>query len=72
MTAWRVTVTADCIASGVCLALAPDRFALGDDGRAHPHGGTGEPDEAVLDAAASCPMEAIVIRDAGTGEPVES
>ena len=44
---------------------------FGDDGRAHPHGGTGEPDEAVLDAAASCPMEAIVIRDAETGEPVE-
>jgi ferredoxin len=30
-----------------------------------------EPDDDVLDAAASCPMEAIVIVDTETGETVE-
>ncbi|WP_305787276.1 ferredoxin [Symbioplanes lichenis] len=71
MTSWRVEVTPDCIASGVCLALAGDDFALGDDGRTHPLREVTEEREAVLDAAASCPMEAILLTDATTGEPVD-
>jgi len=71
MAAWRVTVSDECIASGSCLGIAPKRFALGDDGRSHPASALMAADEAVLDAAASCPMEAIAVRDAQTGEPVE-
>lgn len=69
--AWRVTVGPECIASGVCLSLAADRFALGDDGRSHPVTALVEPQESVLDAAASCPMEAIALHDATTGAPIE-
>lgn len=68
---WRVAVGPDCIASGVCLSLAADRFALGTDGRSHPVADLVEPQEAVRDAAASCPMEAITIHDATTGVVVE-
>ncbi len=69
--AWRVGVTPDCIASGVCLSLAADRFALGEDGRSHPVAELVAPEDAVLDAAASCPMEAITLHDVTTGEPIE-
>lgn len=68
---WRITVNSDCIGSGVCAGTAPRHFALGPDGRSHPLASTVEPDEAVLDAAISCPMEAIAVSDADTGTPVE-
>jgi ferredoxin len=70
MTSWRVDVNEDCIASGICLALAPARFVLGDDGRSHPVTPVVASDDAVLDAAASCPMEAIAVRDAVTSAPI--
>jgi ferredoxin len=68
---WRVTVNEDCIASGSCLGLAPRRFALGQDGLSHPIIELVEPDDLVLDAAASCPMEAIRVNNGETGEPIE-
>jgi ferredoxin len=71
MSTWRVTVGEQCVAAASCLGIAPARFALGDDGRSHPTGSPIEEDDAVLDAAASCPMEAISVHDAQTGEPVE-
>ena len=71
MTSWRVTVNDDCIASGSCLGIAPKRFALRDDRRSHPTSPEIEQDDAVLDAAASCPVEAISVHDADTGEPVD-
>jgi ferredoxin len=71
MATWRVTVDDACIASGSCLGVAPKRFALGDDGRSHPTSALIEPDDAVLDAVASCPMEAISVHDEQTGEPID-
>ncbi len=71
MTTWLVTVGDECIGAGSCAGVAPARFALGDDGRSHPTSELVEEDDAVLDAVASCPMEAISVRDATTGEPVE-
>jgi ferredoxin len=55
----------------LCLGLAPRRFALGQDGRSHPINELVEPDDLVLDTAASCPMEAISVHDTETGEPME-
>jgi ferredoxin len=68
---WRVHVNSDCIGSGSCIGIAPKRFDLGDDNRSHPIDEEIEPDDAVLDAVASCPMEAITVVDVATGEPVE-
>lgn len=68
---WRVRVDDACIASGSCQAIAPDRFALGTDHHAYPLTPVVEPDEAVLDAAASCPVEAITITDLDTGAVVD-
>jgi len=71
MATWRVTVSDECIAAACCLGIAPMRFALGDDGRSHPTSDVIEEEDAVLDAMISCPMEAISVFDAQTGEPIE-
>jgi ferredoxin len=68
---WRVEVSGDCIGSGVCAGTAPRHFALGEDNRSHPLSSPVAADEAVLDAAASCPMEAIRVTDADTGEEIQ-
>ncbi len=49
-----------CNGYGVCETLAPDVFALGDDGLAVLRSGVSE-DEAVREACDACPMGAITI-----------
>lgn len=66
---WRVSVNDDCIGSGCCAGVAANHFVLAD-GRSRPIHDEVAPDEAVLDAVASCPMEAIVVVDVDTGEVV--
>jgi ferredoxin len=68
---WRVTVDDACIGSGSCVGIAPGHFALGEDNRSHPVAAEIAPDEVVLDAAVSCPVEAILITDADTGAVVD-
>jgi ferredoxin len=68
---WRVRVDeGSCISSGMCLATAPNRFEFDPDQRSRPVSELIDEDEAVRDAAASCPVEAISITDAETGAPV--
>ncbi|MFY1691993.1 ferredoxin [Plantactinospora sp. WMMB782] len=64
-TAWRVSVDPQrCIGSGICAGTAPEHFRL-VDGLATPLAGTVAPADPVVDAAESCPVEAILVRDAG-------
>jgi ferredoxin len=58
-----------CSGFGSCVELAPDAFELGDDGQANRLVRTTD-DPAVVEAAATCPMGAISIFDAETGEQV--
>jgi ferredoxin len=68
---WRVTVdTERCIGSGVCLGTAPGRFRFDESQRSSPVRALTEPDDEVRDAAAGCPVEAILLADAGSGKPV--
>jgi len=68
---WRVRVDADlCIGSGMCVSTAPDRFEFDPDQHSRPVSELIGEDEAVREAAASCPVEAISIIDAETGAPV--
>jgi ferredoxin len=61
---WKVTVDRDaCIGSGICVGTAPDHFRL-DDSRSRPVAEVVGPDEILLDAAESCPSEAITVYDA--------
>lgn len=68
---WRVTVDAGlCISSGVCLGTAPGRFRFDESEHSTPVRALTEPDEQVRNAALSCPVEAITLADAATGQPV--
>lgn len=65
---WTIDVDAEvCVGSGMCIAMAPDHFRLDGD-RARPRDGRVDPDDVVVDAAESCPAEAIAVRRAATGE----
>jgi ferredoxin len=65
--AWRLAVEADtCIGSGICAGIAPSLFTLAD-GVSVPVAGPIAPEPAAIDAAESCPVEAIAVRDAGDG-----
>ena len=67
-TRWRITVDKDtCIGSAVCAGTLPNRFKIVDD-KSVPVEEVIAPDDEVLGAAESCPMEAILVTDAGTGE----
>ncbi|MDA5285010.1 ferredoxin [Streptomyces sp. Isolate_45] len=62
---WNLDVDPDvCIGSGVCAALASDRFTL-DGVLARPVTSSVEPDETLLDAADTCPAMAITVSERG-------
>jgi ferredoxin len=69
---WTVAVSDECIGSGSCTGIAPDRFQLGTDGRSRPRSAQVPADPRLLDAAACCPAEAISVVDPATGRPVEA
>jgi ferredoxin len=58
-----------CSGFGSCADLAPNLVELGPDGVARVRGAATE-DAAAVDAAGSCPMGAIAVFDAETGEQV--
>lgn len=59
-----------CIGAATCVALAPTTFELDTENKAVIKAGTTDPSETILMAAQSCPVKAIVITDAETGEQV--
>ncbi|WP_326560829.1 ferredoxin [Micromonospora sp. NBC_01796] len=62
-TRWRVSVNPNaCVSSGNCVSIARGRFELTDDG-ARPRAELLDPDDDVVEAAETCPMEAIRIID---------
>lgn len=66
-TLWRISVDkGTCIGSAVCAGTLPNRFRIVDD-KSVPVDDLIEPDEDVLGAAESCPMEAILVQDSATG-----
>ncbi|WP_042427218.1 ferredoxin [Streptacidiphilus anmyonensis] len=68
---WRVEVDRGvCISSGFCANSAPDAFRLDSARQSHPVDEEIDASEVVLAAAETCPVEAILIQMAETGEPV--
>ncbi len=62
-----------CISVGNCVAIAEDIFALDDEQIAvmtDPKTPIASDDETILMAARSCPTQAIIIKDAETGEQI--
>jgi ferredoxin len=50
-----------CIGSGLCLGIAPEHFEAGPDHRTVLRASVAEANDALNDAAACCPVEAIRI-----------
>ncbi|MEV0371999.1 ferredoxin [Streptomyces sp. NPDC050636] len=68
---WRVEVDRSvCIGSGMCVGAAPDGFRLDPARQSHPVEPEADSAESVLAAAEGCPVEAISITVAGSGEVV--
>ncbi|MFF0393983.1 ferredoxin [Kitasatospora sp. NPDC004615] len=66
-----VVVTVDqsrCIGSGLCARTAPDALTLAPNGRATPLHPTATPSPDLTEAAEMCPVEAIAVHHATTGE----
>jgi ferredoxin len=65
---WLIEVDGrTCIGSGICAGTAPGHFTL-VDGTSRPTRRETDPADQAVDAAESCPVEAISIRDKETGE----
>ncbi|MEU9506996.1 ferredoxin [Micromonospora sp. NPDC048170] len=61
---WRVHVDPmRCIGSGICAGTAPGHFVL-VGGLSRPLAERVAPDDALVDAADSCPMEAVIVSEA--------
>lgn len=68
---WRVTVDRRvCVGSGQCAGAAPKAFRLDPAHKSHPVASETDASEEVLAAAECCPVEAVAIRRADTGETV--
>lgn len=60
----KVKVIRDkCISAATCVAIAPDTFELDDEGKAIVKKVDGEDEQIILDAAKSCPTQAIEVFD---------
>lgn len=55
-----VKVTEDCIGCGTCEGIAPDFFAIEDDGLAHVTGEPAGTEAEIAEAIEACPVSAIV------------
>jgi len=65
----KVTVDLDvCVGNAMCPHIAGKTFQLNDDRQSKVIDPDGEPREVVLEAAEACPVSAITVADAETGE----
>lgn len=65
----KITVDRDeCIGDGLCANEAPETFEMDDDSKAIVLDASSESRDAIVEAAKSCPVDAIKIVDKETGE----
>jgi ferredoxin len=57
-----------CVGNAMCETFAPNVFRLNDDRQSEAVDPAGDPFEKVIEAAENCPMSAIIVEDADTGE----
>lgn len=59
-----------CVGSTMCVHTARGVFALDDSNKSSVINPRGSTEEKILEAAESCPVSAIIVEDAETGESV--
>ena len=65
----KITVNPSvCVGNAMCETYATKTFALNDDRQSSVINPEGDPEELVLEAAENCPVSAITVEDAETGE----
>ena len=65
----RVRVDHDvCVGNAMCETIAPKVFRLNDDRQSEAVDPAGDTVENILEAAENCPVSAIFVEDADTGE----
>ena len=57
-----------CVGNAMCESIAPRVFQLNEDRQSEAVNPTGDTEEKILKAAESCPVSAIFVEDADTGE----
>ena len=57
-----------CVGNAMCTAIAPGVFTLNDDRQSEVVNPAGETKGKILEAAENCPVSAIQVEDATTGE----
>ncbi len=65
----KITVDTNvCVGNATCEIYASNTFALNEDRQSMVTNPDGDPEEKVLEAAENCPVSAITVADAETGE----
>ncbi len=65
----KITVDTNiCVGNATCEIYAANTFALNDDRQSMVVSHDGDPEDKVLEAAENCPVSAITVADAETGE----
>jgi len=57
-----------CVGNAMCETFATNTFTLNEDRQSAVADPDGDPEETVLEAAENCPVSAITVKDAETGE----
>ena len=57
-----------CVGNAMCETIAPRVFRLNDNRQSEAVDPAGDPVEQVMEAAENCPVSAITVEDADTGE----
>jgi ferredoxin len=57
-----------CVGNAMCTTIAPAVFVLNDDRQSEAVNSAGDTVEKILEAAENCPVSAITVEDAETGE----
>jgi len=65
----KITIDRDeCIGDGLCVNEAPETFDMDDDSKAILLEASNESRDTIVEAARACPVDAIKVVDAGSGE----
>ena len=67
----KLKITVDlnvCVGNAMCETFATNTFALNDDRQSSVANPDGDPEDVVLEAADNCPVSAITVSDAESGE----
>ena len=67
----RVSISVDhnvCVRNAMCEVIAPKVFVLNENRQSEPVNPDGDTVGIILEAAANCPVSAITVKDAETGE----